>query len=355
MSKKKKRTFGGASEDAERRSSGANYGHIKLPKDVRMFIPENECVVTLDILPYEITDSEHIDRKEQGDAWYKRPYKLHRSIGPNKDSYVCPTTFGNPCPICERMEELKENYDENKKEIGSLKPQVKDLYAVKVKEYEGSKSKFDKKIIHLFDFSDYNFQEVFVSQLKKKEGFDSFFDPENGKSLEITFDEDTFEKSKFAKATRVDFVERKKQYSEDIIDEVPKLDECLTVLSYDDLEAKFYGDVAEDKKDKKEKKNKEVKEEGKEEPKKEKKVKKGKKSKEEEPEKEEKKDKKNKKEKESEKSDKKEKKDKKDKSKELTCPHNHKFAKDCDKFDDCEDCELWNECKTAKKELKKKK
>ena len=42
------------------------------------------------------------------------------------------------------------------------------------------------------------------------------------------------------------------------------------------------------------------------------------------------------------------------KVKELECPSDYEFGKDTDKFDDCEDCEIWNECMTAKKTKKVK-
>lgn len=35
--------------------------------------------------------------------------------------------------------------------------------------------------------------------------------------------------------------------------------------------------------------------------------------------------------------------------KDLSCPSGHKFGKDTDKYDDCDDCELWNECYAKKK------
>jgi len=328
---KKKRRYGSAKEVAEKRSSGSNYGYIKIPKDVKMFTPEADTVAVLDILPYEVTDQNHMDKIEVGTMWYKKPIKIHKNIGPNDDSYVCPTTFGKACPICEHGNELRKDEEVSEKEIDKTKSKFRNLYAVKVREYDGKK-KFDKKAIHLFDFSDYLFQEVFETQLKKKAEFDTFFLPETGKSLEITFDEGSFGGFKFAKVTRVDFVDRKKQYDESILDEVPNLDEdVLVVLSYEELEAKFFDDdvatTEKPKKEKKSKKEKEVEPEEEAAPKKEKKSKK----------------------------DKKEKKSKKDKTPKNECPYDHKFGKDCDKFDDCADCAVWNECKAEKKSLKKQK
>lgn len=352
--KDKKRHYGNPKDVAEKRSSGANYGYIKIPKDVKMFTPETDTVAVIDILPYEVKDPNHGDKLEVGTIWYKRPFKVHKNVGPNDDSFVCPTTFGKACPICDHGEELKKDPDADEKKIDKTKAKYRNIYAVKVLSYDGKK-KFDKKQIHLFDFSDFLFQEVFETQLKKKKDFETFFLPEEGKSLEITFDEGSYNGHKFAKVTRVDFVDRKKQYDEDIIDSVPNLDtDVLNLLTYEELEAKFFGDDMDssndddtddtpkkDKKKKKEKKKEKKEEAPVEKDKKKKKDKKEKEPEPEEPEEEPKKDKKKKK--------------NKDKEEKLDCPYNHKFGKDCDKFDDCADCELWNECKAEKKALKKNK
>lgn len=262
MAKKNKRRYGNPREVAEKRMSGGNYGHIKIPEGVRMFTPEVDTVAVLDILPYEVTDKHHMDKIEPGVLWYTKPYKVHNRIGPNDDSFVCLTTFNKPCPICDYGEELKQEEEPDEKKIDKTKPKYRNLYAVKVLSYDGKK-KFDKKEIHLFDFSYHNFHKKFETQLKKKEDFKTFFLPEEGKSLEITFDEGSFGGFKFPEATRIDFVDRKKQYDEDIVDDVPNLDDILIQSSYDDLEATFHGDdVAsaseepETKKDKKDKKKK---------------------------------------------------------------------------------------------------
>jgi len=345
---KKKRRYGNAVENAEMRSSGANYGYLKLPEGVRVFNPEIETVAVIDILPYEVTDKNHMDKIEVDTVWYKKPFKIHREVGVENDSVVCPTTFGKPCPICEHQATLREDGDTNEETLKKLNAKYRSLYVVKVRSYDGKK-KFDKKEYHLFDFSDHLFQKIFETQLKRKEAFADFFLPDSGKSLEITFDKKSFGEGKpFPIATRIDFVDRKKQYKEDVIDEIPNLDEVLTLLPYEELEAKFHNDDVDtgetsDKKEKKDKKKKNEKidkihpyvvkinkipseEAITSDTKKDKKEKKGKKSK----------------------------KDKKEKVKD-ECPYGHKFGKDCDKFDDCTSCDVWNECKAKKKELKKAK
>ncbi len=345
---KKKRRYGNAVENAEMRSSG--YGYLKLPEGVRVFTPEMETVAVIDIIPYEVTDKHHMDKIEVDTVWYKKSFKIHRDVGVEKDSIVCPTTFGKPCPICEHQSVLREEGEASEEKLKKLNAKYRSLYLVKVLSYEDGKKKFDKKILHIFDFSDHLFQKIFETQLKRKGDFKDFFLPDSGKSLEIVFDKKSFGEGKpFPIATRVDFVKRKKQYKESIIDEVPNLDEVLTVLSYEDLDAKFNHDAI-DSDDTDKKKNKKSKKDNKS-------KKKDKESKEKSaPKKDKEKSKDKKKNKEATTSGTKNKmKDKKDKTPKDECPYNHTFGKDCDKFDDCADCDLWNECKAAKKALKKSK
>src|SRR5271167_1155673 len=74
----------------------SNYGHLKLPRGVNVFKEEAGGRINLDILPYFVTDKRHPDRDDDldiarvGGLWYKRPYRLHRSIGVKDTSVVCP-------------------------------------------------------------------------------------------------------------------------------------------------------------------------------------------------------------------------------------------------------------------------
>ncbi|MCK9457302.1 MAG: hypothetical protein M0R31_08420, partial [Candidatus Riflebacteria bacterium] len=119
--KSKKRRFKGAvSRNAAKQSRGAQYGHLNLPKGISVFREEPKTRVSLDILPYTVTDANHPDRDDEyaiaspGELWYKRPYWLHRNIGASNESVVCPTSVGKPCPICKhRAQMLKDGADWN--------------------------------------------------------------------------------------------------------------------------------------------------------------------------------------------------------------------------------------------------
>ena len=241
MAKKKRASFRGKTKtNASKRRQARGFDYLQVPSGVEIFKPEIDTKVTIDFMPYEVTDKNHPDKDERneiatvGTYWYKRPFKVHQQIGANNEKAICPRQFGKPCPICDYRDELKKN-DGDKDEISTLYPKDRNLYAIMFPE--------DKKLkgqIFLFDISDYLFQEKFESQLQDQEEFDIFPDPTEGMSVKIAFGEGSFGTNKYAEPTRFDFVERRKQYTDDILDEVPKLDECFVILSYDELKSKFF-------------------------------------------------------------------------------------------------------------------
>lgn len=234
-SKAKSSFSGKIKQNAETRKRTSSYGYLNIPKGVDVFNAEPGSKVTFDIMPYTVTDKHHLDAPtaEVGELWYKKPFRTHRSVGVNNDTVVCPTTFGKKCPICEYRNKLrKEGGDED--EIKALKPSERNLYAIILR---GKKAN-DK--VHLFDFSDYLFQERFEEQLQDWDEFESFPDHTCGSSITVRFAENNFGGNKFADPTRFDFVARPTQYDDDILKTIPNLDEVLNLLSYEELRAKFF-------------------------------------------------------------------------------------------------------------------
>ena len=219
-------------------TSGSSYGHLLLPKGVSMFSPKPGGKHKFDIIPYEVTDPKHMDHNSDsgialvGDLWYKKPYKVHRNIGVNKDTVVCPTTFGNPCPICEyKAKRQKDGADFD--EIKEMKTSLRNLYIVVPK---GEKDYEEKP--YLFDYSQFLFQDLLNEELSENDDNENFPSLTEGKTLRVRFISSTIGTGKpFAEAKRIDFDERHEQYDEDIMG--INLDEILKVLSYKELDAKF--------------------------------------------------------------------------------------------------------------------
>ena len=98
-----------------------------------------------------ITGSDVYKRQEKGVYWFKRPFLLHRNVGVNHASIVCPTSFGNPCPICEYKRKLYKTGG-NEDEISEIRVSKRNLYAIIVKRVDDQK--FTDSQIQLFEFSD---------------------------------------------------------------------------------------------------------------------------------------------------------------------------------------------------------
>jgi len=229
-------------KDAERQQSRASsYGYLSLPKGVQVYSPEPGSRVTLDFLPYVVTDDRHPDRDPEREIampdtlWYKRPFKVHRNIGAANDSVICPTSVGKRCPICEyRAKLMKEGAE--KESTDALKPSLRNLYVV----VPLGDKKYEEKP-HVFDISQYLFQGLLNEELEENEDYGVFPDLEEGLTLKIRFESRTIGKGQpFAEASRIDFLQREEQYTEEILKEVPSLDNLLHILSYEEIEARFF-------------------------------------------------------------------------------------------------------------------
>jgi hypothetical protein len=100
----------------------------------------------------------------------------------------------------------------------------------------------EKGNIMIMDISDFCFMEALEEELDDlPEEYEDFACLEDGFSLEVRFKEESFGTIKFAKASKVSFIERKKDYDESILDEVPCLDDLITWPTSEKMEKLFYG------------------------------------------------------------------------------------------------------------------
>ena len=351
MKQKKKSRFGAnVVSDVHRRQKSDGYGYLNLPKDLKLF-KEEVGRVKLDIIPYIVSNDLHpdanpdiVDSAHKGNPWYKRPVWVHHNIGIENDTLVCLKSIRKKCPICEqRDKQFREGMDASDV---TPKAQLRNLYVVIPlghKDYEEE--------MHIWEISNGNFQKELDDELAEDPSMGIFPDPEQGKTLSIRFSEESFNKNKYAAASRIDFKDRE-GYDEDIMEEAPNLDDIFTVLTYKDLEMRFMEieeeDIQKDDVDKEEevtsprrsfRKRKTAEpedttsEDG------------GGDDDEPEPEKS------------SVPADelpkertRKRKTSGKDNGKEK-CPYDHKFGKDWDEFEDCDDCGIFDACSAKNEEL----
>jgi len=340
MSKKRKSNFRNqtVSDSKRQKREASSYGYLNLPKGVKILaLKEKTREILLDFIPYIVTDAHHPDRDVDENVavvdslWYKRPFKVHRNIGANNDTVVCLTSVKKKCPICEwTIEQRRKGVDWD--DLKDTAAKDRNLYAVLPID-----SKDHDDIIHIWDVSKFLFQEELNDQLEEDPDNGIFPELEEGLTLKVKFRWEKFGKNTFARTRDILFEDREQQYNEDILKDVPNLDKMLNVLSYKELDAKFQEfDLDEEAED-----DEVIDLDGKEET---------------EPiqhkrkitESEEDSDKEEKKEK-----PKRTRRERKETPKNK-CPHGHKFGTDCAEYpDDCEDCDMYDDCDEELERLEK--
>jgi len=319
--------------NAERQQrEGSQYGYLNLPRGLSMFLPEPKTTYMWDHIPYIVTNPRHPDRDEKmeiatvDELWYRLPFRIHRGIGGAKETVVCLGSIGKRCPICEyRSNLIREGGDPKSDEIKSLRASKRNLYPVIPLD-----SKDHKQEVHLMDVAQYLFQELLNDELLENEDACMFPDLKEGLTLEVRFKMGKIGKIEFAEASRIDFHPRSHAYDEDILEQVPKLDEgILTILSYAELEAKFYDQEVSETEDDGTETSVDAQTDS---------------------------DETDDIQKVSKPPMRRQKKESMRKEKDQTpsedqtnadCPHGHTFGKDCAKYDICDDCKQWDACDEA--------
>src|SRR6266851_506326 len=102
-----KHRYTSAREQAQKQSQGFVASYLKLPEKVKLFKPKTG-VMLLDILPYEAGEGN--PNADEGMLHWERTFWVHRGIGANADSHLCPRLLDkSKCPVCEhRLHLIKE-------------------------------------------------------------------------------------------------------------------------------------------------------------------------------------------------------------------------------------------------------
>ena len=226
-------------KEAAKASVSRAAGYITLPSGWDYFKPKPGLYL-FDILPYIVGDVKQIENKAlPGQPWWRRRYRVHMNVGVDKTSVVCPTTIGERCPICEFHRAHREAGDMDDAVLSGFRYKVKDLFLLKSKD----RDTMDKQ--YIMDISKFSFSDQLDEDLNSVEdgGEDDymldFFLPDGGSTLKIRFKEETFDRFKFAKVSRIDFLSRKYKYKDSIVDEMPCLDDVLVIHDYKTLDAMF--------------------------------------------------------------------------------------------------------------------
>lgn len=310
-----------ARERAQDRESAGGVHYLNLPEDHEFYkIVKGRNLFS--VLPYEVTVDNHPE-VEEGELWYQRTIWVHYNVGSDEKTEICPLkTFKDKCPICERRMELMKDPEASEDDIDDLKPKEREMFNVKNEDDE----------IQLLFLSYHNFGKLLEEDIREEEDYGGFADLEDGHSLSVRFKMESFGGNKYLKASKIDFKSRK-DFKESILEEVLNLDAIMIPKSYDALYNEFW-DVEKENRTEKRGHDKEGEETTK------KKTSSRKKSEKKEPEKKNAPVKK--------KAPEKKKLKPKAKTENLECPEDGlSFGKDFDEYECCDDCDIRKECKKA--------
>lgn len=226
-----------AKRRAQESSHGGGGARINLPDGVSFFKNDGKTV-ELDFIPYTINNALNPDvragRVQVGYMADALMYKQHVDIGASQEKYICPTTFGKPCPICEAYAEAKKKGTMDKDELKALRPKERMLYnVIDAKDKSGA--------VQIWDVSYHLFTKQLEHEQEEHEEYYSYWFPEAGYTLRIRFEKKSIDRGEpFYEADRIDFTERN-PLTDDDLKQAVDLDACLQVLSYEKLEAIFLG------------------------------------------------------------------------------------------------------------------
>ena len=137
---------------------------------------------------------------------------------------------------------LRRDPDADKDLVKSMWPKQRQLWLV----YDLDDT---ERKVQLMDYSYHQFGKQLKAELDnadEEDGFDYFADLEDGMTLRINFEEN---KPYGFEASSINFKKRKLQYREDLVDELPCLDDLIKVETYDALKAVFFQTEDEDEED----------------------------------------------------------------------------------------------------------
>lgn len=205
---------------------------MRVPAGVSTFKIEKEGTYEIDIIPYNCGKGN--PNCDEGEPHYERIYYQHFKVGVDGHSYICLSTFGEKCPVCEEYAHANLNprlTEEEKKAVKQLKKKERQvLNIIDVKD--------PKKGIQIWDTSTFWFWQNLQARLKRA-GEDSpynlFADPVKGYTLIIGAVEKESGGFSFINCVIDGFERREKPYSWKVLDESHCLDDMLVETDYEDL------------------------------------------------------------------------------------------------------------------------
>ena len=229
---KRKERMVTAKERLAKHSTGFDRTSLKIPEGTNLFLPKKPGSYRLEILPYRVGKGNPV--AEEGKLYYERTFFVHRGIGPNSDTYVCPAkTAKKQCPICEHRAKLAQDPDADEKLVKDLAPKERQLFLI----YDHADA---DRGVQLWDVSFHIFGKHLDKKIQNaddddRDAYENFADSEDGMTVKVGASEESYGAGKFLEFADIEFKPRKTQLDPELFDHGVCLDDCVKMLGYDEL------------------------------------------------------------------------------------------------------------------------
>ena len=185
----------------------------------------------------------------EGDWDYSVDYFVHKNVGPDKGTYICPKkTYGKACPMCEEAQRLSdENGSDAAKGMWASK---RSLLCVQPLDERGR----GDVVPMLLDCAYNNFTHDLTdasTACMRGDGVVDFANP-GAAGREVSFqigEESMGGGRKYKIAKNFAFNKRREEIPDSVLDAVPCLDSLLVVSTKEDIETAMFGGPSNDNRD----------------------------------------------------------------------------------------------------------
>lgn len=241
--------FGERYKESKTTNTGGYLDIGKAGGDVEFYKPPKKGGGAIDIIPYIIKTKNHPlvskGKVKIGQPDYNLDVWVHKNVGPVGLDCVClKLNYNQPCPICEHADELKTKNGREDEGFKALRAKRRVSYNVldatkdesKPMVYEVSHFLFEKELIDKAEYEG----------AKKGLSFVDFADPDEGFTIEFRTSSEKWAGGDKIEFKDFSFVERDFKITKKMMEKAVSLDELLVVRSYKELQDILYGVVDEE-------------------------------------------------------------------------------------------------------------
>ena len=231
-------------EDQERRESSGR-GIFKSGTGVTFWKPESGDHI-VDIIPYSAGPSH--PTVPEGEPAYNLRVRVHYGVGPGEDkSFLCvQETFREPCPICEHRLQLKNEGAEDDV-WKSLLPKKRAVYNIIC----WDSTREEEKGVQIWEVAEFYFQKHLdtLSKPPRRPGRNqeivAFADIDEGKSISFTINPPK-SRNDFKEFIGHTFVDRDYVIDDDQLESAHCLDQIIHIPTYKEVYEEYWGESLEE-------------------------------------------------------------------------------------------------------------